>query len=149
MAKTADLPRSWCPPRRRQPPAGVGRFAPLTAARSGTDRRLGRRGRGVSAWRRRSLWGGAIRQRDSFGPETCDNPEASTNEYLALSGDEVNRSGRADADQEGFSKTIATLKVGHDGSLTGRVRSTRPLEGGIKCHSADVALKAKIGGSTK
>jgi hypothetical protein len=81
--------------------------------------------------------------------EKCDNPEASTNEYLALAGDLVTKSGVVHANEEGFSKTTATLKVGHDGSLTGRVLSTSTLEGGIKCTSGNVTLKAKIGGSTK
>ena len=81
--------------------------------------------------------------------EKCDNPEASTNEYLALAGDLVTKSGVVHANQEGFSKTTATLKVGHDGSLTGRVLSTSTLEGGIKCTSGNVTLKAKIGGTTK
>jgi hypothetical protein len=81
--------------------------------------------------------------------EKCDNPEASTNEYLALSGDLVTKSGVVHANQEGFSKTTATLKVGHNGTLTGKVLSTSTLEGGIKCTSGNVTLKAKIGGSTK
>jgi hypothetical protein len=81
--------------------------------------------------------------------EKCDNPEASTNEYLALAGDKVTRSGVVHANQEGFSKTTATLKVGHDGTLTGRVRSPSTLEGGIRCDSGNVTLKAKIGGTTK
>jgi hypothetical protein len=81
--------------------------------------------------------------------EKCDNPEASTNEYLDLAADLVTKSGVVHADEEGFSKTTATLKVGHDGTLTGRVLSTSTLEGGIKCTSGNVTLKAKIGGSTK
>lgn len=81
--------------------------------------------------------------------EKCDNPEASTNEYLALAGDLVTRSGVVHANQEGFSKTTAALKVGHGGTLTGRVVSTSTLEGGIKCTSGNVTLSAKIGGSTK
>ena len=81
--------------------------------------------------------------------ETCDNPEASTNEYLDLAADKVTKSGVVDANEEGFSKTKATIKVGHDGSLTGKVLSTSTLEGGIKCTSGNVTLKAKIGGSTK
>jgi hypothetical protein len=81
--------------------------------------------------------------------EKCDNPEASTNEYLDLAADLVTKSGVVHANQEGFSKTIATIKVGHDGSLTGKVLSTSTLESGIKCTSGNVTLKAKIGGSTK
>jgi hypothetical protein len=81
--------------------------------------------------------------------EKCDNPEALTNEYLDLSGDLVTKSGVVHADEEGFSKTKATLKVGHNGTLTGKVRSTSTLEGGIKCDSGNVTFKAKIGGSTK
>jgi hypothetical protein len=81
--------------------------------------------------------------------EKCNAPEASTNEYLALAGDLVTKSGVVHADQEGFSKTKATLKVGRGGTLTGKVLSTSTLEGGIKCTSGNVTLKAKIGGSTK
>ncbi len=81
--------------------------------------------------------------------EKCDNPEASTNEYLDLAGDLVTRSGVVHANQEGFSKTTATLEVGHGGTLTGRVLSSSTLEGGIKCSSGNVTLKAKIGGQTK
>jgi hypothetical protein len=79
----------------------------------------------------------------------CDNPEATTNEYLDLAADLVTKSGVVHANQEGFSKTTATLKVGHDGTLTGKVKSSATLEGGIKCTSGNVTLKAKIGGSTK
>ncbi len=81
--------------------------------------------------------------------EKCDNPEASTNEYLDIAADLVTKSGVVHANQEGFSKTTATIKVGHDGSLTGKVKSTRTLEGGIKCAGGNVTLKAKIGGQTK
>lgn len=88
-------------------------------------------------------------QDEIYIAEKCDAPEAQTNEYLALFGDKVTKSGVVHADQEGFSKTKATLKVGHDGTLTGRVRSTSTLEGGIRCDSGNVTLKAKIGGTTK
>jgi hypothetical protein len=88
-------------------------------------------------------------QAEIYIAEKCDNPEASTNEYLALAGDLVTKSGVVHADQEGFSKTKATLKVGHNGTLTGKVLSTSTLESGIKCTSGNVTLKAKIGGSTK
>ena len=80
--------------------------------------------------------------------EKCDNPEASTNEYLDLAADLVTKSGVVHADQEGFSKTTATVKVGHNGTLTGKVVSTSTLESGIKCTSGNVTFKAKIGGST-
>ena len=72
-----------------------------------------------------------------------------TNEYLDLAADLVTKSGVVHANQSGFSTTKATLKVGHDGSLTGKVRSFRTLEGGDKCDSGQVTFKAKIGGSTK
>jgi hypothetical protein len=81
--------------------------------------------------------------------ETCNNPEASTNEYLALLDEKLPKSGVLHIHQGGFSTTTATLKVGHDGSLTGKVRSTSTLEDGIKCDSGNVTFKAKIGGSTK
>ncbi|MBS1861388.1 MAG: hypothetical protein JSS68_06705 [Actinobacteria bacterium] len=81
--------------------------------------------------------------------ESCNAPEASANEYLSLFGDLVTRSGAVHADQEGFSKTTATIKVGHGGSLAGKVRSTSTLEGGIKCDSGAVTFSAKIGGSVR
>ena len=80
--------------------------------------------------------------------ETCSG-EGSTNEYLALFGDLVTKSGTVHANEEGFSKTIATLKVLHNGTLTGKVRSTSKLEDGEKCDSGPVTLTAKIGGSTE
>lgn len=80
--------------------------------------------------------------------ETC-TPEGSTNEYLDLVGDLVTKSGTVHLTEEGFSKLVATLKVGHDGTLTGKMRATSTLEGGQKCDSGPVTLKAKIGGSTK
>lgn len=75
--------------------------------------------------------------------ETCEH-EGSTNEYLALAGDLVTPSGVVHANEEGFSKTIATLKVAKNGSLTGRVRSTSTLENGSKCDSGNVTLSAKL-----
>lgn len=75
--------------------------------------------------------------------EPC-KPEGSTNEYLALFGDQVTPSGVVHANQEGFSKTIATLKVTSHGTLTGKVRSTTTLEGGFKCDSGNVTLQAKL-----
>ena len=80
--------------------------------------------------------------------ETCSG-EGSTNEYLDLAGDLVTKNGTVHANEEGFSKTIATLKVLHNGTLTGKVRSTSKLEDGEKCDSGAVTLSAKIGGSTK
>jgi hypothetical protein len=81
--------------------------------------------------------------------ESCQVAEVTTNEYLDLAGDQVTPSGVVRADQEGFSKTTATIKVGHGGSLTGKVRSYRTLEDGDKCDSRNVTFSAKIGGSTK
>ena len=49
----------------------------------------------------------------------------STNEYLDLAGDLVTKSGSVNASQEGFAKVTAKLKVGHSGSLTGKVRMDR------------------------
>ncbi|HEY1855158.1 MAG TPA: hypothetical protein VGG40_11270 [Solirubrobacterales bacterium] len=80
--------------------------------------------------------------------EPCQG-EGSTNEYLALFGDLVTSSGTVHANQSGFSKTIATLKVTHHGSLTGKVRASTTLENGTKCDSGPITLTAKIGGSTK
>jgi hypothetical protein len=81
--------------------------------------------------------------------EACQVEGVMTNEYLDLAADLVTKSGVVHANEEGFSKTLATVKVGHDGSLTGKVRSFRTLEDGDKCDSGQVTFKAKIGGSTK
>jgi hypothetical protein len=80
--------------------------------------------------------------------ENCSGG-ATANEYLALFGDIVPKSGVVRANEESFSKTIATLKVSHQGTLTGKVQSTTTLEDGEKCDSGPVTLSAKIGGSTK
>jgi hypothetical protein len=61
----------------------------------------------------------------------------------------ISASGKVNAPQDGFSKVVATLQVSHNGSMTGRIRSTQTLEDGAKCDSGNVTLKAKIGGSTK
>jgi hypothetical protein len=79
----------------------------------------------------------------------CPAIGQSTNEYLDLAGDLVTKSGTVNASQEGFAKVTAKLKVGHSGSLTGKVRATRTLEEGTKCDSGNVTFKAKIGGPTK
>jgi hypothetical protein len=80
--------------------------------------------------------------------ETCSG-EGSANEYLALSGNAVPKSGVVKLNEQSFSKTVATLKVGHNGTLTGKVRDTITLEDGEKCDSGNVTFTAKIGGSTK
>jgi hypothetical protein len=80
--------------------------------------------------------------------ETCSG-EGSANEYLALSGNVVPKSGVVKFNEQSFSKTVATLKVSHHGTLTGKVRDTITLEDGEKCDSGNVTFTAKIGGSTK
>jgi hypothetical protein len=82
-------------------------------------------------------------QNEIYIAEPCAQ-EGETNEYLALFGDEVTRSGVVHADQEGFSKTIATLKVTKHGTLTGKVRATTTLEDGVKCDSGKVTLSARL-----
>jgi hypothetical protein len=81
--------------------------------------------------------------------ESCQVEGVTTNEYLALAGDRVEPSGLVRADQGGFSTTKASLEVGHNGSLTGKVRSYRTLEDGDKCDSGSVTFSATIGGSVK
>jgi hypothetical protein len=81
-------------------------------------------------------------------PETCSG-EGSTNEYLALFDDPVPASGVVHVTSQGFSKLVATIKVGDHGTLTGKVRATSKLEDGEKCDSGPVTFTAKIGGSTK
>lgn len=61
----------------------------------------------------------------------------------------IYKSGKVDADQEGFAKVVATLQVAHNGTMTGKIRATETLEDGTKCDSGKVTLKAKIGGSIK
>ena len=82
-------------------------------------------------------------QAEIYVAEPCEQ-EGETNEYLALFGDEVTRSGVVHANQEGFSKTIATLKVTKHGTLTGKVRATTTLEDGVRCDSGKVTLSAKL-----
>jgi hypothetical protein len=79
----------------------------------------------------------------------CPAIGQATNEYMDLAANKVNANGTVNADEEGFAKLRATIKVGHDGSLTGKARATRTLEEGTKCDSGNVTLSAKIGGSTK
>jgi hypothetical protein len=79
----------------------------------------------------------------------CPAIGQATNEYLDLAGDLVTKSGTVNASEEGFAKVTAKLKVGHGGSLTGKVRATRTLEEGTRCDSGNVTLSAKIGGSVK
>jgi hypothetical protein len=81
--------------------------------------------------------------------ESCQAEGVTTNEYLDLSGNRVSPSGVVHVYESGFSKTKSTIKVGHNGSLTGQVRSYRTLEDGDKCDSGNVTFTAKIGGSTK
>jgi hypothetical protein len=80
--------------------------------------------------------------------ETCSG-EGSTNEYLDLSDTVVPKSGLVHVSTQGFSKLVATIKVGHHGTLTGKVRATSKLEDGEKCDSGPVTIAAKIGGSTR
>jgi hypothetical protein len=79
----------------------------------------------------------------------CPAIEEATNEYMDLPADKVNPNGTVNADENGFSKLVATLKVGHNGTLTGKARATQTLEDGTKCDSGNVTLSAKIGGTTK
>ena len=48
--------------------------------------------------------------------------------------------------EESFSKTVATIKVGHHGILSGRLRSTETLEDGARCDSGNVTFGAKLKG---
>ena len=82
--------------------------------------------------------------------ETCTGAGAPAGESLDLDlfETEIPASGIVRADSPGTAKLTATFKVGHDGALTGRLRATTTLEGGIRCDSGNVTLKAKIGGRT-
>ena len=56
----------------------------------------------------------------------------------------ISASGMVDANQEGFSKVVATLDVTHNGLITGKIRATDTLEDGAKCESGPVTLRAKL-----
>lgn len=80
---------------------------------------------------------------------SCTVKEASINEYLALGGDKIPANGTLHVKAVGFSTLNSTIKVSHHGTLTGTVRGTSTLEGGIRCNSGPVTLSAKIGGTTR
>ncbi len=61
----------------------------------------------------------------------------------------IEPNGSVSANQGGFGKMTASLKVTSHGTMTGKIRATETLEDGAKCDSGNVTLKAKIGGSTK
>ena len=79
----------------------------------------------------------------------CPSINETSEEALALSGNLITKSGNVNADEEGFAKVNAKLKVGHNGVVTGKVRATETLEDGARCDSGNVTLKAKIGGQAK
>jgi hypothetical protein len=79
----------------------------------------------------------------------CPSVKETSSEALAVPYNLIAKNGAVDADEEGFSKVNAKLKVGHNGTLTGKVRSTETLEDGAKCDSGNVTLSAKIGGTAK
>jgi hypothetical protein len=79
----------------------------------------------------------------------CPSINETSEEALSPAYNLITKSGYVNADEDGFSKVTASLKVGHNGTLTGKVRSTETLEDGAKCDSGKVTLKAKIGGTTK
>lgn len=58
----------------------------------------------------------------------------------------VAANGAVHADEESFSKTVATIEVGHHGTLGGRLRSTETLEDGARCDSGNVTSGAKLKG---
>lgn len=76
--------------------------------------------------------------------EPCAEGAGETNEYLAPFGNRVTASGLVQASQEGFSKTTASFKVTHHGTLTGRIRSTTTLADGTRCDSGQVTLSAGL-----
>jgi hypothetical protein len=80
--------------------------------------------------------------------ESCNVEGDTTNAYLDLFDETLPRSGVLHVDQQAFSKIVATIKVGHGGSLSGNLRATGTLEDGAKCDSGTVTFKAKLGGST-
>lgn len=81
--------------------------------------------------------------------ESCTTAGDSTNEYLAVFGVPVPASGVVHVNGEAFSKVTSTLKIGHGGTLTGKVRATTTLADGSRCDSGPVTFSAKIGGSTR
>ncbi len=74
----------------------------------------------------------------------CPALGQATNEYLSFVGNRVEPNGYVDGDEEGFAKLVASLKVRHNGTLTGKAHATETLEDGTKCHSGNVTLSAKL-----
>jgi hypothetical protein len=79
----------------------------------------------------------------------CPSIDETSEEALSPAYNLITKSGYVNADEDGFAKVTASLKVGHNGTLTGKIRSTETLEDGAKCDSGKVTLSAKIGGQAK
>ncbi len=88
-------------------------------------------------------------QDEIYIAEPCSVEGDSTNSYLALFDEAIPHSGVLHIHQEAFSEIVATIKIGHSGTLTGKVRATGTLEDGARCDSGNVTFAAKIGGSTR
>jgi hypothetical protein len=76
----------------------------------------------------------------------CPALGESASESILLSGELIRKSGEVDADQDGFAKLTIRFKVGHDGTITGRIDGTETLESGVRCASGNVTVSAKLKG---
>jgi hypothetical protein len=79
----------------------------------------------------------------------CPSINETSSEAVSPAYNSISKGGHVNGDQDSFSKVVASFQVGHNGSLTGKIRSTETLEEGARCDSGTVTLRAKIGGSTK
>ncbi len=79
----------------------------------------------------------------------CPSIHETSSETFFPAYNRIRRSGFVEANQDGFAKVVASLRVAHNGTMTGKIRATETLEEGAKCDSATVTLRAKIGGSTR
>ena len=76
--------------------------------------------------------------------QACASIGTTSDETLFLLDVPVASNGTVHAVEESFSKTVATIKVGHHGTLSGRLSSTGTLEDGAHCDSGNVTFNAKL-----
>ncbi len=79
----------------------------------------------------------------------CPSLGESSSETFFPALNRIRSNGAVEADQSGFAKVVAALKVTHHGTMTGKIRATETLEDGARCDSGNVTFAAKIGGSTR
>jgi hypothetical protein len=74
----------------------------------------------------------------------CPALGESASESILLSGERIAKSGKVNADQDGFAKLTIRFKVGHNGTISGRINGTETLESGVRCASGTVTVSAKL-----